>query len=39
LLPHARLQVIAHLGHYLPASALPELARLTIDQLRSEKNN
>jgi pimeloyl-ACP methyl ester carboxylesterase len=39
LLPHARLRVIAHLGHYLPASALPELARLTIDRLRSEKNN
>jgi pimeloyl-ACP methyl ester carboxylesterase len=39
LLPHARLEVIPKLGHYLPASALPELARLAIDQLRSEKNN
>ena len=39
LLPHAQLQVIPQLGHYLPASALPELARLTINQLRSGKNN
>ena len=39
LLPHARLEVIPRLGHYLPASALPELARLTIEHLRSEKNN
>jgi pimeloyl-ACP methyl ester carboxylesterase len=35
LLPHARLEVIAGLGHYLPASALPELARLTIEHLRA----
>jgi pimeloyl-ACP methyl ester carboxylesterase len=34
LLPHARLEVIKGLGHYLPASALPELARLTIEHLR-----
>jgi len=34
LLPHARLEVIQHMGHYLPASALPEIARLTIDHLR-----
>jgi pimeloyl-ACP methyl ester carboxylesterase len=39
LLPHARLEVIPQLGHYLPASALPQLARLTIDQLRSDKYN
>jgi pimeloyl-ACP methyl ester carboxylesterase len=39
LLPHARLQVLPQLGHYLPASAVPELARLTIEQLRSEINN
>jgi pimeloyl-ACP methyl ester carboxylesterase len=39
LLPNARLEVIARLGHYLPTAALPELARLTIDHLRSEKNN
>lgn len=39
LLPHAQLEVIARLGHYLPASALPELARLTINHLRSGKNN
>lgn len=37
LLPHARLAVIAKMGHYLPASALPELARLTIEHLRSAK--
>jgi len=35
LLPHARLEVIAGLGHYLPAHALPELARLTIEHLRA----
>ena len=35
LLPHARLEVMAQLGHYLPAAAMPELARLTIDHLRS----
>jgi proline iminopeptidase len=39
LLPRAQLQVIAQLGHYLPAKALPELAQLTINHLRSEKNN
>ncbi len=39
LLPHAQLQVIAQLGHYLPATALPKLAQLIIDHLRSEKNN
>jgi proline iminopeptidase len=37
LLPHARLEVIAGLGHYLPATALPQLARLTIEQLRTAK--
>ena len=35
LLPQARLEVIPHLGHYLPAVALPELARLTIEHLRA----
>ena len=35
LLPHARLEVIERMGHYLPASALPEIARLTIDHLRA----
>jgi pimeloyl-ACP methyl ester carboxylesterase len=33
LLPQARLEVIPHLGHYLPAHALPQLARLTIEHL------
>ena len=36
LLPHARLEVIERMGHYLPASALPEIARLTIDHLRAQ---
>ena len=35
LLPHARLEVIEHMGHYLPGSALPEITRLTIDHLRT----
>jgi pimeloyl-ACP methyl ester carboxylesterase len=35
LLPQARLEIIANMGHYLPASALPELARLTIEHLRA----
>jgi pimeloyl-ACP methyl ester carboxylesterase len=35
LLPQARLEVLPKLGHYLPAAALPELARLTIEHLRS----
>lgn len=35
LLPHARFEVIARMGHYLPAAALPELARLIIEHLRS----
>jgi pimeloyl-ACP methyl ester carboxylesterase len=35
LLPQARLEVIPNMGHYLPASALPELARLTIEHLHS----
>jgi pimeloyl-ACP methyl ester carboxylesterase len=35
LLPHARLEVIERMGHYLPASALPQIARLTIEHLRS----
>ena len=34
LLPHARFEVLPKLGHYLPAAALPELARLTIEHLR-----
>jgi proline iminopeptidase len=35
LLPHARLEVIARMGHYLPAAALPQIARLTIEHLRA----
>ena len=35
LLPHARLEILPRMGHYLPASALPELARLTIVHLRA----
>ena len=35
LLPHARLEVLPTLGHYLPATALPELARLTLGHLQS----
>jgi proline iminopeptidase len=35
LLPQARLEVIERMGHYLPASALPEIARLTIAHLRA----
>ena len=35
LLPHARLEIIERMGHYLPASAMPELARLTIAHLRN----
>jgi pimeloyl-ACP methyl ester carboxylesterase len=34
LLPEARLEFIPRMGHYLPASALPEIARLTIEHLR-----
>ena len=28
LLPHARLKIIERMGHYLPAQAIPQLARL-----------
>ena len=35
LLPQARLEVLPKLGHYLPAHALPELARLTIAHLHA----
>ena len=35
LLPQARLEVIAGLGHYLPADKLPRLAQLTIEHLRA----
>lgn len=31
LLPHARLEILPRMGHYLPASVLPELARLCIE--------
>jgi hypothetical protein len=27
--------VIARMGHYLPAAALPQIARLTIEHLRA----
>ncbi|MDR3388450.1 MAG: alpha/beta hydrolase [Rudaea sp.] len=37
LLPHARLEILPRMGHYLPASALPELARLAIEHLRATK--
>jgi pimeloyl-ACP methyl ester carboxylesterase len=36
LLPHARLEVLLKLGHYLPAAAVPELARLAIEHLRTD---
>jgi proline iminopeptidase len=35
LLPHARLEILPRMGHYLPASVLPELARLMIEHLGS----
>ena len=35
LLPQARLEIIAGMGHYLPASALAEIARLTVELLRA----
>jgi pimeloyl-ACP methyl ester carboxylesterase len=35
LLPQARLEVIAPMGHYLPATILPELARLIIEHMRA----
>ncbi len=35
LLPKARLEILPRMGHYLPASVLPELARLTIKHLRA----
>jgi pimeloyl-ACP methyl ester carboxylesterase len=35
LLPHARLEIVAGLGHYLPADKLPQIARLTIEHLRA----
>ena len=34
LLPHARLEILPKLGHYLPAAQLGELARLINRQLR-----
>jgi pimeloyl-ACP methyl ester carboxylesterase len=34
LLPQAQLEILPRLGHYLPAAALPELARLSIEHLR-----
>ncbi len=37
LLPQARLEIIAGMGHYLSASALPEIARLAIELLRAAK--
>jgi pimeloyl-ACP methyl ester carboxylesterase len=37
LLPHARLEVIEGLGHYLPADKLVQIARLTIEHLRAAK--
>ena len=38
LLPHARLEVIERMGHYLPASVVPEIAQLTIDHLRAAQS-
>jgi pimeloyl-ACP methyl ester carboxylesterase len=34
LLPHARLEVIERMGHYLPANNVPRLAELVIGHLR-----
>jgi len=34
LLPHARLEILPKMGHYLPAAVLPELARLCVEHLR-----
>jgi pimeloyl-ACP methyl ester carboxylesterase len=34
LLPHARLEVIERMGHYLPANKVPRLAELVIGHLR-----
>ncbi|HET7064372.1 MAG TPA: alpha/beta hydrolase [Rudaea sp.] len=35
LLPHARLEVIERMGHYLPADKMPRLAELIIGHLRA----
>lgn len=35
LLPHARVEILPRMGHYLPASALPELTRLCLEHLRA----
>lgn len=35
LLPHARLEVIQRMGHYLPASVLPQIARLTVEHMQA----
>jgi len=35
LLPQARLEVIEHMGHYLPADKMPRLAELIITHLRA----
>jgi pimeloyl-ACP methyl ester carboxylesterase len=35
LLPQARLEIIEGLGHYLPQGKVPQLARATIEHLRS----
>jgi len=37
LLPHARIEILPRLGHYLPAHALPTLAALAIDHLRGAR--
>jgi len=37
LLPHARLEVIPRMGHYLPARVLPQIARLIVEHLRAAK--
>ena len=35
LLPQARLEIIAGLGHYLPLDKVPQIAALTIEHLRA----
>jgi len=37
LLPQARLEIIPGMGHYLPLSDLPRIARLTIEQLEAAR--
>jgi len=36
LLPHARLEILARMGHYLPAEAIPQLARLICEHIGAD---